>query len=81
MGDSKDANFAGPIFSLLGNAPQDSRTDVMWQGYQLKTLKSNLKMHQNLFCMNSFHPIKRVHNRSGGMRDLANFCGYIWDGG
>ena len=77
MGDSKDANFAGPIFSLLGN----SRTDVMWQGYQLQTLKSNLKMHQNLFCMNSFHPIKRVHNRFGRMWDLANFCGDIWDGG
>ena len=24
--------------------------------------------------------ILRVHNRFGGMRDLANFCGYIRDG-
>ena len=26
------------------------------------------------------HRIKRVHNRFGGMWDLANFCGDIRDG-
>ena len=30
--------------------------------------------------LNCHDPFKRVHNRFGGMRDLANFCGDIRDG-
>ena len=46
------------------------------QKHAIYTPAVKSKQHKNI----AQTPFQRVHNRFGGMRDLANFCGDIRDG-